>query len=134
MQKRNINNSKAISPVIATILLVLIAVSISFSAYIWYSGMKEETQVKAETMFRQDLTRIFAEVKIIKVNATSGEILIENTGGTTLHNLNLSKNLVQVATKDCLGIGEIWSVTTTLTSGDVLYLTTLEGASDKYEV
>ena len=134
MQKRNINNSKAISPVIATILLVLIAVSISFSAYIWYSGMKEETQVKAETKFRQDLTRIFAEVKIIKVNATSGEILIENTGGTTLHNLNLSKNLVQVATKDCLGIGEIWSVTTTLTSGDVLYLTTLEGASDKYEV
>lgn len=134
MQKRNINNSKAISPVIATILLVLIAVSISFSAYIWYSGMKEETQVKAETMFRQDLTRIFAEVKIIKVNATSGEILIENTGGTTLHNLNLSKNLVQVATKDCLGIGEIWSVTTTITSGDVLYLTTLEGASDKYEV
>jgi len=134
MQKRNINNSKAISPVIATILLVLIAVSISFSAYTWYSGMKEETQVKAETMFRQDLTRIFAEVKIIKVNATSGEILIENTGGTTLHNLNLSKNLVQVATKDCLGIGEIWSVTTTITSGDVLYLTTLEGASDKYEV
>ena len=134
MQKRNMNNSKAISPVIATILLVLIAVSISFSAYIWYSGMKEETQVKAETKFRQDLTRIFAEVKIIKVNATSGEILIENTGGTTLHNLNLSKNLVQVATKDCLGIGEIWSVTTTLTSGDVLYLTTLEGASDKYEV
>ncbi len=134
MQKRNINNSKAISPVIATILLVLIAVSISFSAYIWYSGMKEETQVKAEIMFRQDLTRIFAEVKIIKVNATSGEILIENTGGTTLHNLNLSKNLVQVATKDCLGIGEIWSVTTTITSGDVLYLTTLEGASDKYEV
>ena len=79
MQKRNINNSKAISPVIATILLVLIAVSISFSVYIWYSGMKEETQVKAETKFRQDLTRIFAEVKIIKVNATSGEILIENT-------------------------------------------------------
>jgi len=134
MQKRNINNSKAISPVVATILLVLIAVSISFSAYTWYSGMKEETQVKAETKFRQDLTRIFAEVKIIKVNATSGEILIENTGGTTLHNLNLSKNLVQVATKDSLGVGEIWSVTTTLTSGDVLYLTTLEGASDRYEV
>ncbi|RLG58455.1 MAG: hypothetical protein DRN95_04300 [Candidatus Hydrothermarchaeota archaeon] len=134
MQKRNINNSKAISPVVATILLVLIAVSISFSAYTWYSGMKEETQVKAETKFRQDLTRIFAEVKIIKVNATSGEILIENTGGTTLHNLNLSRNLVQVATKDSLGVGEIWSVTTTLTSGDVLYLTTLEGASDRYEV
>lgn len=134
MQKRNINNSKAISPVVATILLVLIAVSISFSAYTWYSGMKEETQVKAETKFRQDLTKIFAEVKIIKVNATSGEILIENTGGTTLHNLNLSKNLVQVATKDSLGVGEIWSVTTTLTGGDVLYLTTLEGASDRYEV
>ncbi len=134
MQKRDINNSKAISPVVATILLVLIAVSISFSAYTWYSGMKEETQVKAETKFRQDLTRIFAEVKIIKVNATSGEILIENTGGTTLHNLNLSRNLVQVATKDSLGVGEIWSVTTTLTSGDVLYLTTLEGASDRYEV
>ena len=134
MQKRNINNSKAVSPVVAAILLVLIAVSISFSAYTWYSGMKEKTQVKAETKFRQDLTRIFAEVKIIKVNATSGEILIENTGGTTLHNLNLSKNLVQVATKDSLGVGEIWSVTTTLTSGDVLYLTTLEGASDRYEV
>lgn len=134
MQKRNINNSKAISPVVATILLVLIAVSISFSAYTWYSGMKEETQVKAETKFRQDLTRIFAEVKIIKVNATSGEILIENTGGTTLHNLNLSRNLVQVATRDSLGVGEIWSVTTTLTSGDVLYLTTLEGASDRYEI
>lgn len=134
MQKGNINNSKAISPVIATILLVLVAVSISFSAYIWYSGMKEETQVKAETKFRQDLTRIFAEVEIIKVNATSGEVLIENTGGTILHNLNLSKNLVQVATRDSLGIGEIWSVTTTLTSGDILYVTTLEGASDKYEV
>lgn len=134
MQKGNINNSKAISPVIATILLVLVAVSISFSAYIWYSGMKEETQVKAETKFRQDLTRVFAEVEIIKVNATSGEVLIENTGGTILHNLNLSKNLVQVATRDSLGIGEIWSVTTTLTSGDILYVTTLEGASDKYEV
>ena len=133
MHKGDID-SRAISPVIATILLVLIAISISFSVYLWYSGMKEQTQTQAETKFRQDLTRVFAEIKIIKVNASSGEVLIENTGGTTLHNLNLSRNLVQTSTKESLGIGEIWSVTTTLTSGDMLYVTTSEGASDRYEV
>lgn len=128
-------SKKAVSPIIASILLVFIAISIGCSVYFWYSSIKEETQIKSEIRLTHDLSRVFAGIEIIKVNLTSGKVLVENTGGVILHGLNLTKNLEEIATLDSLDVGEIWEVeVTSLSSGDVLYVTSMEGASDKYEI
>lgn len=129
-------NRRAVSPVIAAVLLVLITVSVGTSLYLWYVGVKEETEAKTEGKVRQDLTRVFAEIKITDVNTSSKLVYIQNTGGTTLHAVRLYNGSTLLNSTSTLDISSYVALgyTGTLSSGDTLFVTTAEGATDRYRI
>jgi len=137
MQKGVIINNYGISPVVASILLVLIAVSLGINLYHFFSSVKEESEASAEAKVRQDITRVLAEIKIIRVDtSTSPRIFIQNSGGRILHNVKIYINSTPVGEKDLLDVGSLWvyNYSGNLSSGDVIFVTTIERASDKYEI
>ena len=134
MQKRGL---EAVSPVIAVLLLTVIATSAVFSAYLWYENIQEETKTGTQEKVLHDLSRVYSKVRIIEVDATSNQVFVENKGGRKLHNLNLTKGAnIQINTTDVLDVGEIWVSTygAGISTGDTLYVTTSEGETDRYLV
>lgn len=127
---------RAISPVIATLLLILLTLSISYAAFNWYNSLREETEGTTEAKMRKDLTRAFAEIEIIKVNTSSSQIYIQNTGGRPVHNVSVRVNGTMLSqSRDTLEGNELWVATASdLSSGDIIYITTTEGVSDRYAV
>ncbi len=127
----------AVSPVIAVLLLTVIAVSAVFSAYLWYGNIQEETETSTQERMLQDLSEVYAEVRIIEVDTVSNQVFVENTGGSRLHNLNLTKGVdTQINITSVLDIGEIWVSTypAGINPGDTLYVTASEGVMDRYLV
>ncbi|GBE55729.1 hypothetical protein BMS3Bbin15_01913 [archaeon BMS3Bbin15] len=137
MQKRNLTSNESISQVIATLLLVLLAISLGISLYHFYSSVKEETEASAGATVKQDITGLTAGVKVIRVDPSSpAKIYIQNTGGRTLHNIKVYINYTEVGENNTLDVSSLWVFTYNgnLNSGDVIYITTIERASDRYEL
>jgi FlaG/FlaF family flagellin (archaellin) len=130
-------DNNAVSPVIAVLLLAVIAISATFSSYLWYKNVQEETQTGTQEKVSRDLSRVNSEVRIIEVDTASNQVFVENTGGGRLHNLNLTKGVnEQINMTDVLDVGEIWVSTYSagISQGDTLYVTTSEGVMDRYLV
>ena len=82
---------RAISPVIAVILLVGIAIGAAALAYSWYMGIQKGTQeVGGEAAGRTALSSA-AAMTILNVN-DSGYVDIKNIGGVTLTSINCTSN------------------------------------------
>lgn len=140
MQKRDLtsNNNKSISQVIATLLLVLLAISLAISLYHFTSSVSNINEASTGATVKQDITGLKAGVKVINVNTSSpAKIYIQNTGEISLNNIKVYINYTKkVGEKNILNVSSLWVFTYngSLNSGDVIYITTIERASDRYEL
>ncbi len=122
----------AVSQVVAALVLLAIGISLSAFLYVWLNSVSQEAK-SPEAKIRMDVTRVLAEIKILE--AGSGGIYIENTGGRDLHDLRVFVNSTQIAQRSLLEVGSLWVVNYTgLNSGDVIVVTTLERVEDRYVV
>lgn len=85
------NKNKAISPVIAVILLVGVAIGAAALAYSWYTGIQKGTQEVGGAAAGRTALASSAAMTILSVS-DSGNVTIKNIGGVTLTNIQCSSN------------------------------------------
>ncbi len=84
-------NSKSISPVIATVILVGVAIGAAALLYAWFSGVQGGTQeVGGQTAGRTALAT-GAAMKIEKVSS-EGNVTIKNIGSVNLTSITCTNN------------------------------------------
>ena len=86
----NLNN-KSISPVIATVILVGVAIGASALLYGWFSGIQSGTQQVGGQTAGSVTLATGAAMKIDTVNST-GYVAVRNIGSVTLTNITGTNN------------------------------------------
>lgn len=81
------NKNKAISPVIAVILLVGVAIGAAALAYSWYTGIQKGTQEVGGAAAGRTALASSAAMTILNVD-DNGKVTIKNIGGVTLTSIN----------------------------------------------
>ena len=129
------NKNKAISPVIAVILLVGVAIGAAALAYSWYMGIQKGTQeVGGEAAGRTAVTSS-AAMTILNVN-DSGGVTVKNIGGVTLTSIFCYINSTSNCSITSLSPGSSGSCTLSsgLSSGlNIVKCTSTEGAVATYQ-
>lgn len=113
--------SRAISPVIATVLLVAIVLAVSLSAFMWYKSLREEVTLKMEEKVAQEITKMYAGIKI--VYAYNIGFKIKNVGTVELYDIKVYEDGTLKANYDSLAPGEEIEKFIALTVGKTLYVT-----------
>ena len=113
--------SRAISPVIATVLLVAIVLAMSLSAFMWYKSLREEATLKMEEKVGQEITKMYAGIRI--VYAYNIGFKIKNVGTVELHDIKVYEEGTLKASYSSLKPGEEIEKFTALTVGKTLYVT-----------
>lgn len=85
------NKNKAISPVIAVILLVGVAIGAAALAYSWYMGIQKGTQEVGGAAAGRTALASSASMTILDVNST-GYVTIYNNGGVNLTSISCTKD------------------------------------------
>lgn len=91
--KKFIGSKKSVSPVIATILLVGVAIGAAALAYSWYIGIQATSQEKGGTQAAEITKGSAASVEVISAkrnSSTTVSVKLKNTGGIDLSNVNVS--------------------------------------------
>lgn len=130
--------NQAVSPVIAVVLLLLVTISVSYSAYLWINYLREDTESSSRAMVNTELSKAYSEIRIIEVNTTGKRITIRNTGGKDLHDIQILWNNNILNQTGSLDLNELWIAGyTTDIDTDIdrfIYVTTTEKVTDKYEI
>lgn len=127
-------NKKGISPVIAVILLVGVAIGASAMAYSWFSGIQSGTQEASGATAGQVALASGANVKIDYINST--HISLRNIGSSTLTGIQISGLTATGFSGVSLGAGTVnYSTYSGASSGvTTVRVTTNEGASATYQL
>jgi len=112
---------RAISPVIATVLLVAIVLAASLSAFMWYKSLRERATLKMEEKVAQEITKMYAGIKI--VYAYNIGFKIKNVGTVELYDIKVYEDGDLKANYDSLAPGEEIEKFVALTVGKTLYVT-----------
>ncbi len=138
---RNASN-RAVSPVIATVLLIAVTIGAMALAYSWITSLQSPAQEKGSEVAGRQLQEVSGAIKIenVLLNTTSGAtsvIYIRNVGAISLSNFTLYVNgeldTLASANPSSLSQGQLGNITTTrsFTSGNtyVLKVVSSQGAS-----
>lgn len=110
---------RAISPVIATILLILIVISVTASAYYFYRDIYEKTTLEGEGNLGREINVLYAGLRISNVT-TIGFNLV-NSGSANLYDINIYEEESLIDTISSLAPGDTYSKYTSLAQGRTLY-------------
>jgi flagellin-like protein len=94
-------SKRGISPVIATILLVVIAIALFGVIYIWINRMQQDTILKFDSDIRQSCLDVNFDVSV--QGEQSGTVQVQNLGTFTLYKAIIYKRTAS----EILKIGEI---------------------------
>ena len=75
---------KGITPVIAIILLLLITISITGFAFVWFSRMTSDVGEEMGTMANETITSVNQRVNIEAISVANSIVTVRNTGGATI--------------------------------------------------
>lgn len=129
---KDINNKKAISPIIATVLLIALVVFIWLIIFLWSRGLVQEAITKFDG---KNIEKVCIEDVKFEVNydSSSGEIFIENNGNVPIYNLNLKivNNDGSYSTKEANNCWSSWG--NGLSSGET-FLGSLSGVINPSDV
>ncbi len=115
----NYSNNKGISPVIATLLLVVIAISAVSASWIWYESLWSGISTGVEGKANGDVSRLFAGLRI--ESATTVGYTLKNTGTVTLYTINVYEDGTLKATYSKFEPGKTITNYISLTAGETLY-------------
>lgn len=113
------SSNKGISPVIATLLLVVIAISAAYASWIWYESLKNEVSTGLEGKVNGDVSRLFAGLRI--ESATTVGYKLKNTGTVTLYDIKVYEDGALKATYPRLEPEKTITNYISLTAGKTLY-------------
>jgi hypothetical protein len=126
---------KAVSSIIAVILILMVGASLASFTYIFFTGvMSETTEAGSETAERVS-TSLLAEMKIESIDSASEIVDVSNTGKVNLTSFNVFVNGVldsaAVANPSTLMPGAVSQIVLgiDLNSGDIVKVTTAQGAT-----
>lgn len=134
---KNHINRKAVSPVIAVILLVAVTVGIVAGAFAWITSIQTPAQEKGSELAGRQVLELSGKLKIESVNAnssTTSTIYFRNVGAVVLSNftLYLDGNSANETTLE-LDKGQLGNITTDLidTAGKTyqIRIVSVQGAS-----
>ncbi len=129
---------KGLSPVIATVLLLVIAVSMFILFKSWYVSYKEQKVSKEMYLVEKEMKKLVSNIRIYHVDTDLNRIYIINDGyknltGLKLYAINQSGEFI-IATRNFLKAKDIWVVEYNLSNVTMLYVTSSEGVYDKYYI
>lgn len=130
--------SRAVSPVIATILLLVITVGVAAGFYTWFNSLKETQEEKGGEKSAELIRQTKASIKIIDLKNYSGavKVVVWNNGDIKLTNVTLYVNEIQDGTLASLDKNEISNITSSLiTKANTKYnlkVASAEGAEATY--
>ncbi len=126
-------NTRAISPVIATVLLIGVAVGAGALFYAWYSGVQSGTQQVGGEAGARVVQATGAALKIVDVS-NSGNVTITNIGSVILNHITCVNHTGDPCKNEVTQLQpletEKGNITCTLTSGQFnqITCTSQEGA------
>jgi flagellin-like protein len=103
---------KGITPVIAIILLLLITISITGFAFVWFSRITTDTGTAMQNQTRELMSATQQRVNIEAISATSCTITVRNTGGATIPGNKINLYVNNLLQSNC-----IWNPTTIVANG-----------------
>lgn len=130
--------SRAVSPVIATILLLVVTVGAAAGFYSWFQSLKETQEEKGAEKSSELIKQTTASIKIIDLKNYSGsvKVVVWNNGEMKLTNITLYVNGMQDASLSSLDKNEISNITSSLiTRANTKYnlkVASAEGAEATY--
>ncbi len=113
-------NKKAIEPVIATILLVVVAIVLFFLVYLWIRGFQQEALLKFNAPIETACSQVDFSVYI-----SGNNIQIANTGSVPIHRIEI----YEVNSSGTKKIGSIDE--DLLASSDIITSVTKSGGCEK---
>jgi FlaG/FlaF family flagellin (archaellin) len=122
---------KAVSSMVAVILILMIAISLASSVYIFLSEMITTSTESGSEVTEHVSTSLLAEMKIESVT-TAGNVTIKNTGKVSLTNFNVFVNNDLVTSSSITiipGSSDAIDLGSPLNSGDTVKVTSAEGAT-----
>lgn len=129
---------RALSPVIAAVLLVFIAIVAVSGLYAWLEGIKEAEEEKGSELSTKLAGSLSASMEIIDVRNESGvfKVVVLNNGKVMLHDLRLYvDDRLEQGNLSSLGVGEIGMLNSTMITSNGTYwlrVAAREGASDTW--
>ena len=126
--------SKAVSPVVATLLLILIAVAAAVVLYAWVSSLNSSAKgsgaentgnafVIEEARLIKNLTRInvnnLTGASYDITNATAVQIWLRNIANRPIDNGTWAVYLIDAQTGAVLAVADKWTFNATLTPGEI---------------
>ncbi|MFH1787516.1 MAG: archaellin/type IV pilin N-terminal domain-containing protein [archaeon] len=85
MRTKNLFNKKGVSPVIATVLLIVMVVVIGIIIFMWFRGMNEEVITK----FGGENIELVCEDVSFRANYNEGMLYIVNEGNVPIYGMKL---------------------------------------------
>ena len=119
-----IRNSKALSPIFASLIILTIVTVLFIPVFIWAAGMTSQTQIDWGTSGQAASERIVIEEVGLKAGQKSCTIYVRNIGKTAveINDIIISKastsNILQTCNK-----GQFSTIPTYVTQGNLLTLT-----------
>lgn len=131
-------DNKSISPIIATMLLVILAIVVAALFLNWYTGVQvsyqDDTQTSSETL----VTTSGTNIQIISAKAETDEIRVRNNGGATVVNVTVLLNGAPTGPglEEGLAKGKnvAMRLSSNLTLGDVIEIVGTPGGYDRQVV
>lgn len=127
--KSFIFQKSAISPVIATILMVLIVVSAGASVFYFYKDISESAILEAEEHLGREINVLYAGLMI--ANSTTEWYSILNSGSVALNDIKIYEDGSLINTISSLAPGESYTEYVSLTEGRTLYAVASYGDDKK---
>ncbi len=127
-------DTKAVSPVIAVILLILITVGVVVSFYSWYESMEDTQQKKGIEKSADVIKQIKSSIKILDLRNESGSYIVTvwNDGDIRLTNITLYvDDRLDAGNLSALDANQLGSITSSLITTNGTYklkVTTAQGA------
>ena len=126
---------KGISTIIVAILLLMISISLAGFGYVFFTTMFTSITTESEEVMGTTVERMLAQVKIESIETANKKIHVRNTGkvdldGWAVYIENKPASITSPGTLIAGGTGTITlAVATVLNSGDVVKVTTTQGAT-----
>jgi flagellin-like protein len=90
MKKRSSNSKRALSPVIATILLIALVLIIAALIFLWATGLIREQIQKNDQAIQNLCPSVNLQIAFFR-NSTGGHIEVINRGIVNVHNLEIKR-------------------------------------------
>ena len=107
---------KAVSPIVATLLLILIAVAAAVVLYSWVSGLTSSTKTTGA-----ERTGVAFTIEAAKINATGNitTIWVRNVGSVPIDNGTWSLYILDPTTGNVVTENTSWTFNSTISPGEL---------------